>query len=296
VTLIENKENLGYTGGNNTAMRYAMQHSADYVWLLNNDTTIETDTLSKLVFTAEESNDIGLVSPVSYSYDEPERVEICGRYMDWTNFKIPKLHNFQDIELWEREHKGCQIILWGTALLIKKDIVGKIGYLDDTFFAYWEDTDYSIRSLNAGYRNLVCVSAKIYHKIPFHGATKQGSHFFYYMTRNQYLFFSKHFKNLGRLALLRNCLLYIIRALTACNRSNDNKGADACLDGAWAAMRGIGGPWNKDVKMPGWLRKIFHSLFSRHPYFWASLLRGEFLNIASEGLKRTKAKILRIVA
>ena len=56
VSLIENKENLGYTGGNNTAMRYAMQHSADYVWLLNNDTTVEADTLSKLVFAAEESS------------------------------------------------------------------------------------------------------------------------------------------------------------------------------------------------------------------------------------------------
>lgn len=55
VIMIENKENLGYTGGNNIAMHYAMDHLADYVWLLNKDAVVEKDTLSKLVRSAETS-------------------------------------------------------------------------------------------------------------------------------------------------------------------------------------------------------------------------------------------------
>lgn len=47
VRLIENRENLGYTGGNNIGMRYAIERDADYIWLLNNDTIVEEDTLGE---------------------------------------------------------------------------------------------------------------------------------------------------------------------------------------------------------------------------------------------------------
>lgn len=53
IILIENKENLGYTGGNNVGMHYAVNSGSDYVWLLNNDTVVEPDTLSKLVAAAK---------------------------------------------------------------------------------------------------------------------------------------------------------------------------------------------------------------------------------------------------
>lgn len=55
VTLIENKENLGYTGGNNIAMRHAIERGADYMWLFNNDTVVEPDTLNKLVISGSIS-------------------------------------------------------------------------------------------------------------------------------------------------------------------------------------------------------------------------------------------------
>lgn len=59
LTLIEHGVNLGYTGGNNAAMQYAMAHGADYVWLLNNDAVVEPDSLSALVATAVQNENIG---------------------------------------------------------------------------------------------------------------------------------------------------------------------------------------------------------------------------------------------
>ena len=82
VIMIENKENLGYSGGNNIAMSYAMQNDADYMWLLNNDAIVEVDTLSKLVDIGENSPNVGILSPIIYYYDQPNMIQFCGSFVD----------------------------------------------------------------------------------------------------------------------------------------------------------------------------------------------------------------------
>jgi GT2 family glycosyltransferase len=68
---------LGFTGGNNQAMRHALQRNADYVWLLNNDATTEPDTLKKLVIALEEHKEIGLISPMIYYYGKSDEVQFA---------------------------------------------------------------------------------------------------------------------------------------------------------------------------------------------------------------------------
>jgi GT2 family glycosyltransferase len=291
--LIENKENLGYTGGNNVAMQYAMEEGADYLWLLNNDTVVEPDTLSKIVTTAESGPEIGLVSPVIYFHHEPEKIQFCGNYVDFENRNVhpidKNLNNRDDFK------NGENVCLWGTALLVKKNVVGKIGYLNERFFAYWEDTEYSVRALKAGYRNVVCFSAKVYHKTtPPQDLTRKierSVHYYYYMSRNRFFFGSEYFKDLGKLPFLGKYLSYIIMLSMNCRQDHNREAADACLDGAWAAIRGIGGPWQGNIKMPGWLRKALGFLSSWHPYFWLNLLEGRFSYIFSEVLNRGRKKI-----
>jgi len=152
VILIANEENLGYTGGNNIGMRYAMEHTADYMWLLNNDTVVEPDTLSKLVDAAEKFPDIGLVSPVIYYYDEPDKVQFCGSYVDWGNSTI-LYAAIKDAQVSDEFQCGENVCLWGTALLINKHVVEKVGYLMEKYFAYWEDTEYSIRAIKGLRKN-----------------------------------------------------------------------------------------------------------------------------------------------
>ena len=295
VTLIRNKENLGFTGGNNIAMHYAMDHLADYIWLLNNDTTVEPDTLTKLVTEAEQSSDIGLVSPVIYYYDEPEKVQFCDSYVDWVNQIIvyPEYKNRHISDIHDNFKCGENTCLWGTALLIKRNVVEKIGYLDEGYFAYWEDTDYSIRALKMGYRNVICASAKVLHKtaLPDAGSLRRSAQFFYYTTRNRYILAIKFFKSRGMLSFWGNYLSFVLTNFIYCKQFNDRVASDACLDGAWAAIRRTAGPWDKTVKMPVWLRKGFLFLSSWHPHLWINLLQGKFSNISSEVLKRSKSKI-----
>lgn len=287
VTLIENKENLGFTGGNNIAMHYAMDHLADYVWLLNNDVIVEPDTLSKLVTEAEKSPDIGLVSPVIYYYDEPEQIQFCGSYIDWENYRI---RHAKDIETWSQINRNQFISLWGTALLIKSNVIKKIGYLNSKYFAYHEDCEYCIRSAKASYKIILELSAKVYHKDSRSTGSRRSPMQVFFRVRNKYFLWMSNLSGLEKFTYFRKFMAQTISYSALLRKDNLDESADACFDGAWFAIHGIGGTWNSNIKMPS----IFKKIFSWHPHFYANLLQGNISYIASEVLRRTKAKILKI--
>lgn len=292
VIMIESKSNLGYSGGNNIGMKYAFENGGDYIWLLNNDTVVESDTLSILVNAAEKELDIGLVSPIIYYYNEPKKIQFCGSYVDWKNQTIqyPEItdRNLRGNEIFIN---GKEVCLWGTALLIKKNIVDKIGYIDERYFVYWEDTEYSLRALRNGYRNLVCISSNVYHKVLPSLTSISGirrPHYYYFMCRNQYFLGMKYFSGRLWLPYVGKYLSNVLMTLLYLKNHNAAEEADACLDGVYAAFRGIEGPWNKHIKMPQLLKRNFHYFSSRHPYFWSALLKGDFAHIFTEASKRIK--------
>lgn len=163
VHLIKNKSNLGYSGGNNVGMRFAMAQGGDYIWLLNNDTIVGKDSLRNLVELAEQNDRIGLISPIIYYYDKPQIAQFSGSYVNWKNLSIIS-PNANERTVENDFQEGDRVCLWGTALLIKRKVIEKIGYLNEQYFAYYEDTEYSLRSLKAGYRNNICRSSVVLHK------------------------------------------------------------------------------------------------------------------------------------
>mgnify|MGYP001563305766 FL=1 len=288
VTLIENDKNLGFTGGNNIAMRYAMRHGCDYMWLLNNDTIVESDALCKIITAAEKSLDIGLVSPVIYYYDKPDKIQFCGCYIDWKDLSISSV---SDIVILDQVCKERQISLWGTALLIKRCIIEQVGYLNEKYFAYYEDYEYSTRVANADYRNIVQREAKVYHKGSGSTSGQESPIQVFLRTRNLYFFWMDNLKGLRKINYFKKYIAHTILYATSLN-NNLPESADACFNGAWAAIRGIGGPWDKSASMSGSLKKVFYFICSWHPYFLTALLQGDFLNIISKTFKRVKAKYL----
>lgn len=281
VILIENKENLGYTGGNNIGMNYAVQNSTAYIWLLNNDTIVEATTLSRLVEIGEGSSKVGIISPVIYYYDNPQKIQFCGSYADWADHKIVYP---QDRTLYVHNDfiKGENVCLWGTALLIKTEAVNRIGYLNDKFYAYWEDTEYSIRSNKAGFRNELALNAKIYHKT----YKERQPYYYYFMARNEYYTWLQHVSDAEKTAFARKYLAKKIAEYGLLKKSGFDEYAHACLDGTWAAFHGVDGTWNRTVKTP----RMIQQVFSWHPFFWASLVAGDVSNIFAETVKRIKLK------
>lgn len=294
VTLIENDKNLGFTGGNNIAMRYAMRHGCDYMWLLNNDTIVEPNTLSILVATAEKSLNIGMISPIILYYDEPTRVQFRGGYLNWENYSLHSIFHIHDAMLLAQVSNGHHSFLWGTALLIKRCIVEQVGYLNEKYFAYQEDFEYSLRVANAGYRNIVESKAKVYHKVSGSTDGEESPIQVFLRTRNIYFAWMDNLKGLRRVNYFRKYIAHTILYAVSLNNKNLAESADACFDGAWAAIRGIGGSWDESVSMPGPFKKGLHVLCSWHPYLFADILMGDFSKITSEVFKRVKAKIMKI--
>lgn len=284
--LIENSKNLGFTGGNNVAMKYAMRVGADYVWLLNNDTVVEPDSLSKLVEEAEQSPQIGLVSPVIHYYDSPEDVQFMGAYVDFAHFS-----NTNVIDVKELDDKRIQrnLVLWGTALLIKRNVIETVGYLSEKYFAYLEDCDYSFRAMKANYRASVRLDAHILHK----GSQSTGRHSpiqVFLGTRNLYFLWRDNTQGFRRILLPGYYLGMVINYANCLSDEGNEKGFDACLNGFWAAFRGVGGCYDPTIIIPSWLRRIFCFFVFWHPYFWIHLLRCDIAGIVRASLAKAQVK------
>lgn len=189
--LIKNEKNYGFAEGNNVGVRYALKAlNPSYVLLLNNDTVVDPDFLRELVKVAENDERIGIMGAVNYYYDKPEKVWFCGGKI---NFWKGKVYNIRVNEM----NKGqCDKIrevdyVAGSCFFVSKEVIEKIGMLDHEYFAYWEEADWCIRALKAGYKIINVPNAKIWHKVS--STTKKISGFFeYYNTRNTFLFMKKN--------------------------------------------------------------------------------------------------------
>jgi GT2 family glycosyltransferase len=292
VHIIENKKNLGFAGGNNIAIRYAMEHSAEYVWLLNNDTVVEPDSLLNIVALADLSPDISMVSPLIYYYEDQTKKQFIGSYVDLQSLSVDYPdRNTQSNSIYK--YSGKNVCLWGTALLIKTDVIKSIGYLKEEYFAYWEDTEYSLRSIKNGYRCAVCYTAKIYHKVPLPPITlPRGVHYYYLMHRNRILLGKEYLHGvINSFTFYRKYLANLIVDIGSCWQANDIKRLDACLNGAWHGLTNVTGNIQTDRLMPIKIKRIFMIIAKKHPFLIAKLIKFEITFILHEMLARVRSKM-----
>ena len=160
-----------------------------------------------------------------------------------------------------------RIALVGTAMLIRRGMIETIGVLDERFFAYWEDIDYSIWSIKAGFRNVVALDATVFHRSgpALEAANEVKPHYRYYMARNEILLWKKYGRSLN---LLRSILWTTRRQLHLVDMMpNAASAIDAVLAGVWDGCRGIGGEYDPARRMPQPLRNTL----AQHPRFWLRL-------------------------
>lgn len=187
VGFIQNETNLGFVGGNNIGLRYAQSVEADYALLLNNDTEVAADFLSRLVSAAEADASVGVAGPTIYYYDRPNVVWSAGGAIDWRRGSTRMV----GLDETDRGQFGLEArpmdFVTGCALLVKMAAVKQAGALDERFFAYYEETEWCVRIARAGYKIVHVPLSKVWHKIsPVSRAASPSVH--YYMTRNRLLF------------------------------------------------------------------------------------------------------------
>jgi len=158
IRLLESKTNLGFAGGNNIGIRYALAQSADYIWLLNNDTEPAPDALSALVSKAVTDDRIGAVGSVCYYADNPSNVQAWagGRVNLWIGYQVNSTTPRRD----DWFHT-----LNGASLLISRAALETSGLLDEGFFLYWEDTEFCLRLRKNGWRLAAAADSCVLHKV-----------------------------------------------------------------------------------------------------------------------------------
>jgi len=157
VEIMELGKNFGFSGGNNRGIRTALQRGAEYVWLLNNDTTVEPQALRSMVEKAETDPKIGAVGPAVYCLDAPDRLQAWGG--GYINFWLGRSRHFLRPVADEKIQ-----FLTGASLLLRRPVLESLGLLDEGFFAYWEDSDYCFRLRKAGWRLAVAGNSRIWHR------------------------------------------------------------------------------------------------------------------------------------
>ncbi len=182
------EENLGFVGGNNVGMRYIKERSdAEYVLLLNNDTVVSPDFLTRLVETMEVDDRVGIVSPLILYYDLPDTIWSAGGILDRTRWQTwMRMIGEKETSLGDSSTQTVDFVT-GCCLLIRKTLIDEVGMLDDRFFAYYEDVEWCDRVSKAGKLIHLVPKSRIWHKVsPERRAASPIVH--YYMTRNRLLF------------------------------------------------------------------------------------------------------------
>jgi GT2 family glycosyltransferase len=184
VDILETGKNLGFAGGCNAGIRFAMQSGADYIWLLNNDTEVDLVALSAMIEMAESDTAIGAVGSVIHSMSQPSQILVWGG--GHINFFLGTSHHFTD-----RVPDDRIDFLSGASILIRRSMIEQLGLLDDSFFMYWEDADYCFRLRRAGFRLAVAPESKIWHKEQG-SVGKKSVPLDVYFNQSAVRFFAKH--------------------------------------------------------------------------------------------------------
>ncbi|MBC8278926.1 MAG: glycosyltransferase family 2 protein [FCB group bacterium] len=156
--------NLRFAGGNNLALRNALEEGYDYVLLLNNDTVVEPDFLTKMVETGDSSAEIGLVGAKMFYYDPPDVIWFAGGVMD-VRFAYMRHLGIGQKDDGSFDTPQEMTFLNGACLLIKSAVLRQVGLLDEDYFLYGEDQDYCIRAQRTGYKLFYQPAARIRHKV-----------------------------------------------------------------------------------------------------------------------------------
>ncbi|MBW7957118.1 MAG: glycosyltransferase family 2 protein [Deltaproteobacteria bacterium] len=217
--LIETGENLGFAEGNNVGIRYALKNGAEYVFLLNNDTTIEPDALGHLVDFAEKDEKVGIVGPKILFYSEPGRIWFAGGIVDFDKGSSHRGGGRPDDGKFDEAVETDYIT--GCAFLIKAGVISEVGLMSPDYFLLFEETDWCLRARRAGYRIFYVPGARVYHKCSTSfsfGKSRakraaRAPSWIYYYARNNLLLIKRHLSGIARLKAYLKCLKRNLRWL-----------------------------------------------------------------------------------
>lgn len=234
VVLLENGSNAGFSAGNNVGIRWAIGSGADYVLLLNNDTTVEKGFLGHLVSCTERSPQVAVATPTMYYHSRPDIVWYAGADLPLFAATARVRHFNRRLSNPERLPIRSTGFVTGACMLVRTATLSQLGLLDEDFFFGGEDYEFSRRVATSGALLMHVPAAIVWHKV---GSTRPlTERSLYSGYRAQVL---SHRKTMSTAAFVAWLTAY---AMYVAVRGFVRAGANSSLPRAriWrAAMRGI---------------------------------------------------------
>ena len=190
VAIVRSSTNLGVTGGRNLGAKHAR---GIYLFFLDHDTVVDRNVLNELLGVMKNDPTIGIAGPAVYYYEDSTRIWALGTSIDMRTGRVSFNH---EGEVDNGQFRIMDVQVLPTAFIVRADLMKRIGWFDDVFYAVYEDTDFCFRARELGYR-VVCVpQAKVWHKVSadasqserMAGVLKRA----YYVARNRIVFMRKH--------------------------------------------------------------------------------------------------------
>lgn len=188
--VLETGSNLGYAGGNNVGIRWALEQGFDGILLLNNDTVVDPNLLAAFSKANEQFPDAGVFGAKIYYFSDPDVLWFAGGLWDPMTLRFTHV-GFGKRDGAEFSQSHVYDYLTGCALYARSKVFREVGLLDEDFFLTYEETDWCYRARERGYKCMFVPDAKLWHKVSasFGGATSPIMT--YFMTRNK-LIWAKH--------------------------------------------------------------------------------------------------------
>lgn len=192
IHLIENPSNLGFAEGNDVGIRHALAHGADHVLVLNNDTEVDPAFLAPLLDEASRRPDAGALSPKILFAEPPDLIWFAGAEYDPHSGYNGRQRGYREHDDGSFDTVVETGRVCGAAMLVPRTVLEKVGVFDPELFAYSEDTDWSLRAREAGYRHYVVPASRVWHKVSAASGGESSPTALYYDVRNALVVAERH--------------------------------------------------------------------------------------------------------
>lgn len=222
---VQNGTNLGFAGGNNIGIRDAAKRGFNYIILMNNDLLLSKDIVVKLVNYMNKNPSVGIASPKMYfakgyefhkdRYKDSEKGNVfwyAGGLIHRANVYTSH-RGVDEVDIGQYNKTEETDVANGACMIIRTEVVKKIGLLDASFFLYWEDADYSERVKRAGYKVMYFPETCLWHKVSASTGGSGSTTNDYFLTRNRFYYSMRYSSAVTKFAVLRDTikLLFIGR-------------------------------------------------------------------------------------
>ena len=247
VRVIENAENLGFCKGCNTGIQRALESKPGYLLLLNNDTVVDPLLVGKLKAVVDSDERIAAVNPVINIYGSKDEPYFHGTRIDWANGDLCSQYSLDFVLSGKNRLLETDFATW-CAMLMKASVFEKVGGLDGRFFAYYEDTDWSLRAKRLGLRTVLLPETLVQHKNSRSTGGRYSPTVYFYLFRNRLLFIKKHAPVIRKLQFAHWYVTDVFRKYGKL-KAGQPEHAQAVLDGFWSAANGCWGQGR--LRFPG---------------------------------------------